>query len=122
MDPQIYKFLHFAGIMMVFLGFGALIARSLLASDNAGVRKLGSITSGIGLLLVLVSGFGMQAKLGYEITSWWILVKMAIWLAIGISTMVANRAPGAAKGLWWILLILGLVAAYLGVHFGVAHV
>ena len=53
MDPNFYQVLHTIGICMVFLGYGALLARSMAAPENLPVRKLGSVTSGIGLLLIL---------------------------------------------------------------------
>jgi len=61
---------------MLFMGYGALIARSLAGSDSAPVRKLGSMTSGIGLLLILIAGFGMISKLGHSFTAPWLIVKM----------------------------------------------
>ena len=61
MDPNFYQVLHIVGISMVFLGYGALLARSMAAPENVSVRKLGSITSGIGLLLILVAGFSLVA-------------------------------------------------------------
>lgn len=95
---------------MVFLGYGALIARSMAASDNHSIRKLGSITSGIGLLLILIAGFGLIARMGYSYTAPWIIVKFLIWLALGGMIAVINRKPALASKLWWILLALGVLA------------
>ena len=47
---------------MLFLGYGALLDRSMTGSTDAKVKKLGSITSGIGLVLMIVAGFGLIAK------------------------------------------------------------
>ena len=60
---------------MVFIGYGSLIGLALSKAENPGVKKLGAITSGIGLTLLLVAGFGLIAKLGYSYTSTWIIVK-----------------------------------------------
>lgn len=96
---------------MLFMGYGALLARSLAGSDSASVRKLGSMTSGIGLLLILIAGFGMISKLGYNLTAPWLIVKMVIWLALGGVIVLINRKPALAKPLWWSILGLGIVAA-----------
>ena len=110
MPAYIYNILHVIGILMVFLGYGALIARSIAAPDNTSIRKLGSITSGIGLVLIFVAGFGLISKLGHSFTDTWILVKFFIWLALGGMIALINRKPALAPKLWWVLLALGSVA------------
>lgn len=111
MPVYIYQILHITGIIMLFMGYGALLARSLAASDNVSVRKLGSMTSGIGLLLILIAGFGMISKLGHSFTAPWLILKMVIWLALGGVIVLINRKPALAKTLWWSILGLGTVAA-----------
>jgi hypothetical protein len=111
MSPSVYQILHITGIIMLFMGYGALLARSMCGSDNASVRKLGSITSGIGLLLILIAGFGLITKMGYSFTAPWLIVKMVIWLALGGLIVLINRKPELAKALWWGILSLGLIAA-----------
>ncbi|ADE54326.1 hypothetical protein [Coraliomargarita akajimensis] len=113
MPPYIYHILHVVGILMVFMGYGALLARSLAKSENKSVKKLGSITSGIGLILILVAGFGLIAKMGYSMTTPWILVKLVVWLILGGLIALINRLPGLAWLLWWVLIALGGVAAYM---------
>ena len=111
MDPNFYQVLHIIGISMVFLGYGALLARSMAAPENVSVRKLGSITSGIGLLLILVAGFGLVAKLGYNYTENWILVKFVIWLLLGGLIVLINRKPQLAMLLWCLLIAMSATAA-----------
>ena len=111
MNPNIYQVLHVVGILMLFLGYGALLARSMAAPDNIPVRKLGSITSGVGLLLILVAGFGLISKLGHSFVAPWLIVKMVIWLALGGLIVLINRKPQLAVMLWWLLIALGAVAA-----------
>ena len=94
---------------MVFLAYGGLIVRSATGSDNAGIRRLGGITSGLGLLLTLVGGFGLLAKLNY---GWpvWVIVKLVIWLILGAMIVLINRKPQLSQILWWTTILLGLVA------------
>ena len=110
MSPAFYHILHLIGILMLFLGFGALLGRSLAGSDDTRVRKLGGITSGIGLVLILVAGFGLIAKLGYSYSAPWLLVKIVIWLALGGLIALINRKPALAPVLWWTLVALGGLA------------
>ena len=111
MPAYIYQILHVTGIIMLFMGYGALLARSLAGSDSTPVRKLGSMTSGIGLLLILIAGFGMISKLGHSFTAPWLIAKMVIWLALGGVIVLINRKPELAKALWWSILGLGIIAA-----------
>lgn len=96
---------------MVFTGYGALLGRALAGSESVRARKLGGITSGIGLLLILVAGFGLIAKMGYSYAAPWIVVKMLVWLALGGMIALINRKPDKAGLLWWVTLALGILAA-----------
>jgi hypothetical protein len=111
MDPNFYQVLHIVGISMVFLGYGALLARSMLVPENVSVRKLGSITSGIGLLVIFVAGFGLISKLGHSFTDTWVLVKFVIWLVLGGLIVLINRKPQLAMVLWCLLIALAATAA-----------
>lgn len=112
MDALFYKLIHLLGVLMVFLAFGGLIGRSLLGVDGVRLKKLAGITSGIGLILVLVGGFGLLGKLGYGFPGW-AVVKLVIWFVFGGLIAVANRKPSLAIPLWWGVLVLGLLAACL---------
>ena len=109
MSPQFYHLLHLAGVIMLFMGYGALLGRSLAGSDDVRVRRMGSITSGVGLLLMLVAGFGLLAKLYGNTFHGWVIAKIVIWLALGGLIVVINRKPSAALLLWWVTLALGLL-------------
>jgi len=111
MPPYIYHILHLTGIIMLFLGYGALLGRSLAGSDDSRVKKLGSITSGIGLLLIFIAGFGLITKMGYSFAAPWILVKLLIWIALGGLIALINRKPALAGLLWWVLIGLGILAS-----------
>lgn len=110
MPVYFYQILHVVGIIMIFMGYGALLARSLIKSDDISVRKLGSVTSGIGLLLVLVAGFGMISKIGYSFTAPWLIVKILVWFALGGVIALINRKQELAPKLWWGILGLGTLA------------
>ena len=109
MRQQLYQILHLTGVFMVFLAYGGLIVRSALGSDHKGIKRMGAITSGIGLLLMLVGGFGLLAVMDF---GWplWVIVKMIIWVILGGMIVAINRLPKLAQDLWWSTIILGLVA------------
>jgi hypothetical protein len=115
MPYQFYQIIHLVGVFMVFLAYGGLIVRSATGSENKDVRRLGAITSGLGLLLILVGGFGLLARLNY---GWpgWVLVKIAIWVILGAMIVVINRKPQCSQMIWWSTVILGLVALLMVVY------
>ncbi|MBC2594863.1 hypothetical protein H5P28_11390 [Ruficoccus amylovorans] len=117
MSIQLYKVIHLVGVMMVFLGYGGLIVRGFLDRDNKGLRVLGAVTSGVGLLLLLLGGFGMVARYGGAISylDGWLIAKYVIWLILGAAIAIINRKPKLGMPAWWAILILGAAAAYLGI-------
>ncbi|MCD8481486.1 MAG: hypothetical protein LR015_01695 [Verrucomicrobia bacterium] len=115
MDARIYTVMHITGAFMIFLAYGGLIVRSMLRSEDILVRKMGAITSGVGLLLVLVSGFGMLSRLHGNTFHPWVIAKLIIWLVLGGLIVLINRKPEMGRALWWVTLLLGFLAIYLGV-------
>lgn len=113
MPHSIYKVLHLTGALMVFLSLGGTIVRSRLAEKNDATKKLTGITNGVGLLLSLVAGFGMLAKLGIGFEGW-VMAKIIIWLIFGSLVAVINRKPEFSGQIWIVIIFLGVLAAYLG--------
>lgn len=114
MSLLMYKVLHILGIMFVFIGLGGL-----LRSGTAEGRKLAVMLHGIGLVVILVAGFGALARIGMSnpaIWPAWLWIKAVIWLVLGAAPAIIKRAPGMAGLLWVALPILGAVAAYLALN------
>jgi hypothetical protein len=112
MPYQFYQIIHLIGVFMVFIAYGGLIVRSATGSQDKGLRRLGGITSGIGLLLILVGGFGLLARLNYGWPTW-VLIKIAIWVALGGMIVLINRKPQLSQVLWWTTILLGVAALML---------
>ena len=113
---EIYKIIHLLGVMMVFLAFGGIITHVANGGmKQHGFRKTVAITHGIGLVLSLVGGFGLLARLGIVSGGLpgWVWVKLAIWTVFAAMIGVVVRKPALAKPLWLVLLALGAFAAYL---------
>jgi hypothetical protein len=112
----VYKVIHLLGILMLFLSFGGLITHAINGGTKATNtwRTPVAITHGIGLLLALVGGFGLLARFGIG-WPWpgWVIAKLIIWLIFAAVVGMAARRPTMGKTLWWLLLILGGIAAYL---------
>lgn len=110
----VYNFFHLIGIMMVFLALGGAMVHVINGGTKATNqwRTAVGITHGIGIVLILVSGFGMLARLGIH-WPWpaWIIVKMIIWLVIGVLTAFIYRLGAAGKTLWYVTILLGILAA-----------
>lgn len=106
MSPQIYHIIHLLGLIGVFIGFGALLS---------GNSKAAMKWHGTGLLISLVSGFGMVAKLHIPImSSPWLLTKIGLWLVLGFLPVLAKRRVLSASAVVSIAAVIGAALAYLG--------
>ncbi|MEZ4382500.1 MAG: hypothetical protein R3A79_14280 [Nannocystaceae bacterium] len=116
MSYEFYKALHILGIALLFLSLGGLAGHALnggTKETNKG-RGLMVASHGIALLLILVAGFGMLAKMGgSSMLPGWIHPKLLIWLLMGAALMPLQRKPELAKPLWFLLPILAMAAGYL---------
>ncbi len=101
------------------LGGAALHAMSGSTRTADPGRKWVAITHGIGLLIVLVAGFGLLARLGISHGGdWpiWVWMKLGIWLVLGAMTALIGRNPRHARFFWVGIPILAALAAYLGIN------
>lgn len=115
MSYVFYKVLHLLGLMLTFLGTGGVLLFATSAREDATRwRKIAGITHGIGLLLLVVAGFGIIAKLKMPLEGW-IHAKIVIWLLIGGLPFMVRRKPALGLAVWGIIAALGLGAAYLAV-------
>lgn len=111
---QTYHFLHLIGLILVFVGFGGL-----LSSEGA---KKAMKWHGIGLVISIVSGFGMAAKYSKMLpadapsfyTQPWVIAKLVLWLVLGFLPVLAKRRFLSAQIVVLIAIIVGASLAYLG--------
>ena len=115
MSYAIYKIIHLTGVMMIFLSLGGLICRSILADNEKRLKRFAGITIGIGLIIVLISGFGLITKLSIGFPGW-IIGKLTIWIIIGGLIGLINRKGTLGVILWWLIIGLGCIAATLAVN------
>jgi hypothetical protein len=118
---QFYKVVHILGIALLVSALGAVALHALnggLRRDNRA-RALVAVMHGVGLLLVLVGGFGMLARLGFRhggMFPGWLLVKLGVWGLLAAAVMLPYRRPTLARGMLLVVPLLAGLAAYMAVY------
>ncbi len=119
MSLEFYRILHLGGVMWLFLALGAHVHNALTGGTKTTktARRFMAIGHGVAVLLILVAGFGMLAKLGHSGSGWaiWLWIKLGIWVIFGGVVVILKRKPQCTRTLWPALIILGVVAAALGI-------
>jgi|GEM_PF-1170874 len=108
MDALTYKVIHLAGVMLLFLGLG-------ISLSPGGNRKIGSALHGTALIVLIVAGFGMVAKLKTGFSGW-VIAKLVVWTLFAILPVLVKRKVLPAPAAWGLAVILGVAAAYLGIY------
>lgn len=119
MSYAAYKVIHILGVLFVFASLGALLLASREGVERGSGRKLAGITHGIALLIILAAGFGTLARLGLSNpAAWplWVWIKALIWLVLGGVTVLIRRSPQLGTLLWWLLPLLGGIAAWAAIY------
>ncbi|MCI0454804.1 MAG: hypothetical protein L0Y68_07400 [Candidatus Dadabacteria bacterium] len=114
---EAYTVIHILGIMLLLLSLGAYLILSMNKSVKG--KKLAAITHGIAILIILVAGFGLLARIGYmSVNNWplWAWLKLAIWLILALIIIPIKRMPNLIPVLWFLIPILGALAAYLAIY------
>ena len=107
MDAITYKIIHLTGISLLALGVGGMMA-------GGEKRKTFAMLQGLGLVVMLVSGFGLLAKLGLGYPHF-AIVKTVLWLLIGALPVIFRKLKTPLPAAILISLILVGTMAYLGV-------
>jgi hypothetical protein len=118
MPYEIYKMLHLAGLFLLISGL--ISAYTVTSSGSALVGKIRNFSfamHGLGLVLILVSGFGLLARLGLarEMPTW-AYVKFGIWGVFAIFISVLKRKGQLGWPLYVIMLSVFLFAAWLATY------
>jgi hypothetical protein len=121
MAYEAYKLIHIFGILLLLFWLGALYFQAAEERMH-GVgrrRRLHGIAHGAALLIILVGGFGLLARLG--VTEgfgwpWWVWGKIAIWVLLGVIPLAIKKSLTLKRSLWFAAPILGAAAAYLAIY------
>lgn len=95
MSYEFYKIAHLASLACLLLGFGLMIGIfSEKLNPTRAARKWAFAMHGIGITLMLVSGFGLAARLQmFQNLPMWIYAKLAVWLILGGMVALIKRKP-----------------------------
>jgi len=120
----VYRLIHFFGIFLLLTALGGAVMRGMMgtvattalatdagASDKR-MRRLIALSHGVAMLLILIGGFGMLARLDVGFPGW-IAGKLVVWLALGAMLALANRLAPRARMLWFAVPVLAFVAAWI---------
>jgi uncharacterized membrane protein SirB2 len=114
MSQDAYRILHIVGLAMLLLGTGGM----LFAPKDAPRSKLPAILHGVGLLTLLVAGFGLMAKLGIaspDKWSPWLILKMVVWFLAAVMPSLIRHGT-VPRSIGWVLAVLLVAcAAWLGI-------
>lgn len=115
---EFYKVLHVVGIMLLFCGLGGVLFSFAMQKNVPGKWKaLSFVTHGLGMLFILVGGFGMAARLGMVSgLPNWIYAKLIIWGLLGLSVSLAKRKAQYGLILIGVFTLLGFAGTYFAVY------
>lgn len=114
MSYTIYLLLHILGAVMVLAAAGGVAVHAANGGrrEDNDLRGLLAAMHGVGLVLSVVSGFGI---LGANVPGWaW--AKLIIWLFFGAALTLPYRNQALAKPLVVVLPLLAAVAAWLALY------
>lgn len=112
---QVYNVAHVLGAFLLMTGLGGLAVHALAGDSGSDrARKISAMAHGIGLLLILVAGFGQLARLGAGFEGW-VWAKIVLWLLLGGAGFMMRRSPKLASLMLLLAPLLGGVATWLGV-------
>ena len=117
MSYEFYKIFHLCGLMLLFFGLSSALTLKMAGAPFTGaVKKMAFITHGVGLLMMLVGGFGLLARLGFmgNMPNW-ALAKLGIWVLMGAGIALAKRKGQIGWPLMILFVGLGTTAAWLAV-------
>jgi hypothetical protein len=113
----VYKTFHLVGVMLTVVALGgmAIHAANGGTQEQSLTRRLTTASHGTGLLLVLVAGFGMLARLEGSAVRGWVVIKLLIWLVLGLAALVPYRRPQFARVLFFVVPLLAALAAIVAI-------
>jgi len=121
LSHSVYNVLHVIGIVLIMAALGGLALHAMNGGtrESNPSRRLVAGLHGLGVFLVLLGGFGMLARIGFEHGTpfpGWLLTKIAIWLVLAGAVVLPYRRPVLARPLLLLLPVLGGVAAVMAIY------
>lgn len=117
---EVYKLIHVLAILFVFSAIAGVAVHTITGGrreDNPFFRVL-AIVHGLAIVFILVSGFGMLARIGVAhnaLTLGWIWVKLGVWAVLGALLTLPYRRSAWARPIFFVTPLLGVLAASMAI-------
>jgi hypothetical protein len=116
-----YEVVHLIGIAMLFVAIGGVAVHAANGGTKADsqTRSLVGSVHGVGALLILVGGFGMLARIGFQHGAnfpGWLWVKLIVWTILSAVVLLPYRKPALARPFFVLLPLLAGVAVYMALY------
>jgi hypothetical protein len=115
MDYTTLKIVHLTGLALTFMGLSGILAINMAGGAPFSKRLIFYIAQGVGLLLLIVTGFGLGAALGLHAPPGWMKAKFVIWLLAGGAMVLATRFSRYGGAVLAIFTLLVVAAAWLAI-------
>lgn len=116
MDYPTLKIIHLTGLALTFMGLAGILAAKATGTLPFPKRILFHLSHGIGLLLIIVTGFAMAFQLHVvNPPPGWLKAKLIIWLLAGGAMVLATRFSRFAGAILVFFTLLVLAAAWLAI-------
>ena len=106
------KVIHLIAIALTFMGLAGALASNAVSPGPSITRRIFAISHGIGLIVLLITGFLLVQQLGLgKNMPGWVWGKVIIWLFAGASaTLVRRFAKFQVPLLVYLAALVGLAA------------
>lgn len=110
-----YKVVHILGIALVVSALGGMAIHAANGGTREAslTRRLTMATHGLGLLLIVLAGFGMLASMDRGAHVGWVIAKLVIWVLLGGAAAIPYRRPQFARAVFLLVPLLVGIAALL---------
>jgi hypothetical protein len=116
MDYPTLRIIHLTGLALTFMGLTGILAVKMTGTAPFSRRLIFHLAHGIGLLVLIVSGFALAGQLGVLQTApGWLKGKMVIWLLAAGSMALATRLSRYAAWVFLFFVALVVAAAWLAI-------
>jgi hypothetical protein len=117
---EAYKVMHLVSVLVLFAVLGGVSVHAMNGGTRSGntARRSVSALHGVALLVAIVAGFGLVARLDLVTGGipTWVWGKLVIWVVVGLLLTVPYRSPALARLVLLVMLpLLAIAAAWLAV-------
>jgi hypothetical protein len=116
MDYPTFRIIHLTGLTLTVMGLAGVLASRAASEAVFKKRWIFHASHGVGMLLLVVSGFGLAGLLGLmHPVPGWLKGKLVIWLLAGGAMVLATRLSRFAGVVLIFIAALVLAAAWLAI-------